>query len=142
MMRLTAGLKIALIALALVGVAACSSKDKPDVAGSQANATPGSERDFITNVGDRIQFIVDQSTLTPEAQGVLRRQATWLRQYGQISMNEQIIKTMLPASAVWVRPSTTGRSRISSLPATSLARAASALASPPVCPAAADLVAW
>ena len=86
MMRLIAGLRMALIALALVGVAACSSKDKPDVAGSQANAVPGSERDFITNVGDRIQFIVDQSTLTPEAQNILRRQATWLRQYGQVKV--------------------------------------------------------
>jgi peptidoglycan-associated lipoprotein len=86
MMRLIAGLRMALVALALVGVAACSSKDKPDVAGSQANATPGSERDFITNVGDRIQFIVDQSTLTPEAQAILRRQATWMRQYGQVSV--------------------------------------------------------
>lgn len=85
MMRLIAGLRIALIALALVGVAACSSKNKPDVGGT-ANAVPGSERDFITNVGDRVQFLVDQSTLTPEAQNILRRQATWMRQYGQVTV--------------------------------------------------------
>ncbi|MGI9481830.1 MAG: peptidoglycan-associated lipoprotein Pal [Hyphomicrobiales bacterium] len=84
-MRLIAGLRIALIALALVGVAACSSKNKPDVAGTAA-AVPGSERDFITNVGDRVQFLIDQSTLTPDAQNILRRQATWMRQYGQVTV--------------------------------------------------------
>ncbi len=84
MMRFIAGLRIALVAMALVAVAACSSKDKPDVANQ--GAVPGSERDFIVNVGDRVQFIVDQTTLTPEAQNILRRQAQWLQQYGQVTV--------------------------------------------------------
>jgi peptidoglycan-associated lipoprotein len=53
--------------------------------GAQA-AIPGSERDFMVNVGDRIYFLADQSTLTPEAQEVLRRQAAWLRQYPQVTI--------------------------------------------------------
>ncbi len=53
---------------------------------AEQTATPGSERDFIVNVGDRIHFIVDQSTLTPEAQETLRRQAAWLRQYPQVAV--------------------------------------------------------
>lgn len=85
MMRFFAGLRIALIAVALFGVAACSSTEKPEVAGEQA-ATPGSERDFIVNVGDRVQFIVDQTTLTPEGQNILRSQAQWLQQYGQVTI--------------------------------------------------------
>ena len=85
MMRFFAGLRIALIAVALFGVAACSSTEKPEVAGEQA-ATPGSERDFIVNVGDRVQFIVDQTTLTPEGQNIMRSQAQWLQQYGQVTI--------------------------------------------------------
>ena len=53
--------------------------------GAQA-AIPGSERDFMVNVGDRVYFLADQSTLTPEAQEVLRRQAAWLRQYPQVTI--------------------------------------------------------
>jgi peptidoglycan-associated lipoprotein len=53
---------------------------------AEQTATPGSERDFIVNVGDRVHFIVDQSTLTPEAQETLRRQAAWLRQYPGVSV--------------------------------------------------------
>ena len=32
-------------------------------------------------MGDTVYFIVDQSSLTPEAQETLRRQAQWLQQY-------------------------------------------------------------
>ena len=42
---------------------------------------PGSEQDFTVNVGDRVFFVEDQSTLTPEAQETLRRQAAWLQKY-------------------------------------------------------------
>ena len=47
---------------------------------------PGSEKDFAINVGDRIYFIVDQLELTPEAQETLRRQAAWLRQYPNVTV--------------------------------------------------------
>jgi len=85
MLRNLAGLKIAAVCAGLLVVAGCSSKDRPDILAEQT-ATPGSERDFIVNVGDRVHFIVDQSTLTPEAQETLRRQAAWLRQYPQVAV--------------------------------------------------------
>ena len=87
MLRPIAILKITAVCLGVVFVAGCSKKDKPELAvqGEQA-AVPGSERDFIVNVGDRVQFLVDQSTLTPQAQDTLRRQAQWLKQYGQVSV--------------------------------------------------------
>jgi peptidoglycan-associated lipoprotein len=85
MLRNLAGLKIAAICAGLLVIAGCSSKNRPDIAVEQT-ATPGSERDFIVNVGDRVHFIVDQSTLTPEAQETLRRQAAWLKQYPQVSV--------------------------------------------------------
>ena len=59
MMRLVDGFKIAAIVLAMIGLAACSSKDKPDVAAVDVeNAVPGSQRDFTINVGDRVLFLV------------------------------------------------------------------------------------
>jgi outer membrane protein OmpA-like peptidoglycan-associated protein len=42
---------------------------------SCGQATPGSKADFETNVGDRVYFIVDTVTLTPEAQDTLSKQA-------------------------------------------------------------------
>jgi peptidoglycan-associated lipoprotein len=85
MLRNLAGLKIAAVCAGLLVVAGCSSQNRPDIMAEQT-ATPGSERDFIVNVGDRVHFVVDQSTLTPEAQETLRRQAAWLRQYPGVSV--------------------------------------------------------
>jgi peptidoglycan-associated lipoprotein len=39
---------------------------------------PRSPQYFSQTVGDRVLFVVDQSTLTPEAQATLRGQAQWL----------------------------------------------------------------
>jgi peptidoglycan-associated lipoprotein len=85
MLRNLAGLKIAALCLGLVVIAGCSAKNRPDIMAEQS-AIPGSERDFIVNVGDRVLFIVDQSTLTPEAQETLRRQAAWLKQYPGVAV--------------------------------------------------------
>ena len=85
MLRNLAGLKIAAICAVVLAVAGCASKNRPDIMAEQS-AVPGSERDFIVNVGDRIHFIVDQSTLTPEAQETLRRQAAWLKQYPGVAV--------------------------------------------------------
>ena len=46
-------------------------------------ASPGSAQDFQVNVGDRVFFTVDSSTLTQQARATLDRQAQWLDQYGQ-----------------------------------------------------------
>ena len=82
-----AGLKIAVVCCCFLALAACSKKNQPDLeADGGGVATPGSEKDFAVNVGDRIYFIVDTSTLTPEAQETLRRQAAWLRQYPNVTV--------------------------------------------------------
>ncbi len=87
MLRRLADLKIALICCCFLALAACSKKNQPDLEGDGAGtAVPGSEKDFAINVGDRIYFIVDTSTLTPEAQETLRRQAAWLRQYPNVTV--------------------------------------------------------
>ena len=44
-------------------------------------ATPGSQQDFVVNVGDRVFFESDQTELTSVAQATLDKQARWLAQY-------------------------------------------------------------
>ncbi|MGH7212171.1 MAG: peptidoglycan-associated lipoprotein Pal [Acetobacteraceae bacterium] len=41
-------------------------------------AVPGSEQDLVQNVGDRVFFAFDKSSVSPEAQATLDRQAEWL----------------------------------------------------------------
>jgi peptidoglycan-associated lipoprotein len=46
-------------------------------------ATPGSQQDFVVNVGDRVWFTVDSSELTQQSIATLEKQAQWLRAYPQ-----------------------------------------------------------
>lgn len=46
-------------------------------------AAPGSEEQFVTEVGDRVFFDFDKYDLKPEAQAQLDQQAAWLKQYPQ-----------------------------------------------------------
>jgi peptidoglycan-associated lipoprotein len=48
-------------------------------------AAPGSQQDFIVNVGDRVFFETDSSELTPQARATLDKQAQWLSQYNRYS---------------------------------------------------------
>ena len=60
-------------------VAGCANK--PTVgpqAGIAGAATPGSQQDFVVNVGDRVFFETDSSELTPQAVATLDKQAQWL----------------------------------------------------------------
>ena len=87
-----APLKSAAIVLTLaLAVGACAKKDQPlpDNAselgiGSNAGANgvaAGTARDFTVNVGDRIFFETDSSSLTAQARGTLDKQAQWLQRY-------------------------------------------------------------
>jgi len=66
----------ALFALVLAG---CTQTPKPSAIAGKA--VPGSAEDFSVNVGDRVLFVVDSSELTVTAQGILDRQAQWLKLY-------------------------------------------------------------
>jgi len=80
---------------AVAALAACASTPEP-VAQAPAPApapapqpapsgpTAGSVEDFRVSVGDRVFFGYDRFDLTPEARGVLERQAAWLRQYPSV----------------------------------------------------------
>jgi peptidoglycan-associated lipoprotein len=101
--------KAALAALLLTSVAACSDKPKPIAeaptpppAPTQPAArpqppvqrpmppatgvVPGSQQDFVVNVGDRVYFDTDQSSIRADAQGVLSAQAAWLVRYPAVKI--------------------------------------------------------
>ncbi len=76
-----AGIILVSAMLALTG---CASKKKlPNSAGELGlnSAAPGTQQDFTVNVGDRVFFETDSSSLTTTARTTLDRQATWLARY-------------------------------------------------------------
>jgi peptidoglycan-associated lipoprotein len=74
------GMAVAL--LAGLALSACASKQAADSMASAGVATPGSQQDFVVNVGDRVFFETDSTELTPQARATLDKQAQWLQQYG------------------------------------------------------------
>ena len=79
---------VALVAsLALAG---CASKKNlnsaADLGLGAGAATPGSAQDFTVNIGDRIFFDTDSSSIRADAQQTLARQAQWLNKYGQYAI--------------------------------------------------------
>jgi peptidoglycan-associated lipoprotein len=74
-----AGLAAALVAA--LAVSACANKPADSSLASASAATPGSQQDFVVNVGDRVFFTVDSSELTPQARATLDKQAQWLQTY-------------------------------------------------------------
>lgn len=79
-----------LSALLLVGACATDPEDTDGNTGTGASSgatsgstgavavEPGTIQDFIVNVGDRVFFDFDKSTLTAKAQETLDKQAAWL----------------------------------------------------------------
>jgi peptidoglycan-associated lipoprotein len=71
------------LALALAA-AGCANKPNSDGALAGAgSAAPGSQQDFVVNVGDRVFFESDSTELTPQSIATLEKQAQWLQRYGQ-----------------------------------------------------------
>jgi len=79
------GARLAAVLAAALAISACAKNAADD--GSQANAagmaTPGSQQDFVVNVGDRVFFETDSTELTPQARATLDKQAQWLTTYSQ-----------------------------------------------------------
>jgi len=68
------------LALALA-VSACANRPNDPQAGG--SAPPGSQQDFVVNVGDRVFFESDSSELTSQSIATLEKQAQWLQIYNQ-----------------------------------------------------------
>ncbi|HEY0566696.1 MAG TPA: peptidoglycan-associated lipoprotein Pal [Xanthobacteraceae bacterium] len=75
------GLAAALFAA--FAVSACANRTAEQTAGLAGAATPGSEQDFVVNVGDRVFFESDSTELTPQGRSTLEKQAQWLAQYNR-----------------------------------------------------------
>jgi len=102
-------LRLTLVATAMLSLAACASKPKPAFpttppppaaraepprgpaapppAGPVTEAPlPGSERDFVINVGDRVYFDFDRYDVRSDAQPLLDAQSSWLKRYPAVQV--------------------------------------------------------
>jgi len=86
-----------LCVVAAVGLLAACSSDEPKKSEAMAQATPpaaapapkpmtdtlvpGSQADFVKNVGDRVFFDLDKSTLKPEGKDQLAKWVAFLKKY-------------------------------------------------------------
>jgi peptidoglycan-associated lipoprotein len=79
--------RAAAVLAALLALGACSStpnqQDASAFGAAGGPGVPGSQQDFVVNVGDRVFFQEDQSDLTAQARATLDKQAAWLRQYAR-----------------------------------------------------------
>lgn len=106
-MNTSSMMKLAMVSVAVAALSACASKPKPEPVapapapapsgptyptaptgpvdgGNVGAAVPGSEQDFVVNVGDRVYFDLDSYAVRPEAQPRLDAQAAWLARYPQV----------------------------------------------------------
>ena len=67
--------------VAMLAMSACANT--ANQVGLAGAAIPGSQQDFVVNVGDRVFFETDQTDLTPQARATLDKQAQWLAQYNR-----------------------------------------------------------
>ena len=72
--------KFAAVILAGLMIAGCA---KQQVDQTSSAAAPGSQQDFVVNVGDRVFFETDSSELTEQARATLDKQAQWLSNYNR-----------------------------------------------------------
>jgi peptidoglycan-associated lipoprotein len=79
-MRFLQGLKLAAVLAVALSMGACANKNLGMDANASA-ATPGSQQDFVVNVGDRVFFESDQTDLSPQAVVTLDKQIQWLQTY-------------------------------------------------------------
>ena len=101
-------IKLATVSAAVAALAACAPKPKVEpavpvetpppavgpqyptaptgpVSGGNVGApAPGSEQDFVVNVGDRVYFDYDQYAIRADARPILDGQAAWLNRYRSV----------------------------------------------------------
>jgi peptidoglycan-associated lipoprotein len=82
--RILQGLKLAAVLAVALSMGACANKSVGTDAMASA-AVPGSQQDFVVNVGDRVFFESDQTDLTPQAIATLEKQVQWLQAYPRYS---------------------------------------------------------
>ncbi len=84
-MRLVRGAGGAAMLLAALAVAGCANKPDLGQGAFAGSAAPGSQQDFVVNVGDRVFFESDSTELTMQSRATLDKQAQWLQTYNRNS---------------------------------------------------------
>ena len=79
-------LSLVAAALLLTGCSSFGSSGDANGMNGAGQAVPGTSADLVQNVGDRVFFGFDSSTLTPEARAILDKQAEWLGKYGSVKV--------------------------------------------------------
>jgi peptidoglycan-associated lipoprotein len=74
--------RFAALVLGALAIAGCA-KQQLEPTATAGTAVPGSQQDFIVNVGDRVFFDTDSSELSEQARATLDKQAQWLNQYNR-----------------------------------------------------------
>ena len=77
------GARFAAIVLAALAITGCAKQQQPDQTAMAGAAAPGSQQDFVVNVGDRVFFDTDSSELSEQARATLDKQARWLNNYSR-----------------------------------------------------------
>jgi peptidoglycan-associated lipoprotein len=75
------GAKFVAAVLATLAIAGCAKQT--DQTALASAAIPGSQQDFVVNVGDRVFFDTDSSELSDQARATLDKQAQWLNNYNR-----------------------------------------------------------
>lgn len=86
-------IKVIGVLAAMALLSGCGDKDTTSGAATGSGATastagvsPGSQADLVANVGDRVFYALDSSSLSGDARSTLDRQATWLSRHPQVSI--------------------------------------------------------
>ena len=108
-MKTSTLLRLAAVGVAVTAIAACTPRRPVDSAagdtappatgpqyptaptgpvdgGELGAATPGSEQDFVVNIGDRIYFDLDSYEVRPDAYPRLDAQVAWLQRYPSVTV--------------------------------------------------------
>lgn len=109
MMKPSTLVRLAAVGLAVTAIAACTPRRPADSGagneippssnnryddnsagpvegGSLGAAAPGSEQDFVVNVGDRVYFDLDSYQIRPEAYPRMDAQVAWLQRYPSVTV--------------------------------------------------------
>lgn len=80
-MSIVRAAKFAAVIMVGFAIAGCAKNPIEQTGAMASAATPGSQQDFVVNVGDRVFFDTDSSDLSVQARATLDKQAEWLNHY-------------------------------------------------------------
>lgn len=76
----------ALSAVALLAACTTPAVTPTGPVATVATIVPGSQEDLVANVGDRVFYDYNKSTVRADAQGTLDKQVAWLAKYGSVNV--------------------------------------------------------